>query len=71
MAKEATFTDLLNSFEKQNQILETDVTRRENEKKLQEFEKKKELKLNESQLDVLKQVKASLKEDTLQNHHKI
>lgn len=66
MAKEATFTDLLNSFEKQNQILETDVTRRENEKKLQEFEKKKELKLNESQLDVLKQVKASLKEDTLQ-----
>ena len=70
MAKEATFTDLLNSFEKQNQILETDVTRRENEKKLQEFEKKKELKaqkddekeVKEEKEDEKKEIKASAKD---------
>ena len=66
MAKEKTIADLLDEFEKTNDLMEQDVRLKQNEQKLAELEKSKKLKLDEEQTSLLKQIKSGLKEDNLQ-----
>jgi hypothetical protein len=66
MAKEKTIADLLDEFEKTNDLMEQDVRLKQNEQRLAELEKSKKLKLDEEQTSLLKQIKSGLKEDSLQ-----
>jgi len=66
MAKEKTIADLLDEFEKTNDLMEQDVRLKQNEQRLAELEKSKKLKLDEEQTSLLKQIKSGLKEDNLQ-----